>query len=54
MPNSLHSISNNAQLNQYQKVIREVGDILIDYDDDKLVPVYGFGAQTIFPNGTAS
>ena len=29
--------------NQYVKAISCVSSILLDYDDDKLVPIYGFG-----------
>jgi len=27
-----------------------VGSILLNYDDDRLVPMYGFGAKPRFPN----
>ena len=40
---SLHYISNN--LNQYQRAIKEIGQILIAYDNDKVVPSFGFGAS---------
>lgn len=47
---SLHYINaNKSILNPYQLVIKEVGEILLDYDDDKLVPVYGFGADLKYP-----
>ena len=39
---SLHYISNN--LNQYQRAIKEIGQIIVAYDSDKIVPSYGFGA----------
>lgn len=32
-------------LNQYEKAISSVGSILEEYDDDKMFPVYGFGAK---------
>jgi Copine len=49
-PASLHYInSNKTMMNPYQLVIKECGDILLDYDDDKLVPVYGFGADLGYP-----
>ena len=43
-PSSLHYMSPNG-LNQYQKALVEVGVILMDYDTDKLIPAYGFGAS---------
>jgi Copine len=39
-------------LNQYQQTILSVGNILLHYDTDKMVPVYGFGARTNFPNSS--
>lgn len=44
-PQSLHYIDSNPEWppNQYQQAIRSVGSILLEYDHDKLVPVYGFG-----------
>lgn len=39
------SVRNVTQLNQYQKAIWSVGRILEDYDTDKMIPVYGFGAE---------
>lgn len=46
-PKPLHFISNGYELNEYQKAISSVCSILLDYDDDKLIPVYGFGAIPI-------
>eukprot|EP00826_Nyctotherus_ovalis_P039998 TRINITY_DN388_c0_g1_i5.p2 TRINITY_DN388_c0_g1~~TRINITY_DN388_c0_g1_i5.p2 ORF type:complete len:496 (-),score=137.72 TRINITY_DN388_c0_g1_i5:197-1684(-) len=43
MPNSLHST--NLQKNQYVQAIRAIGDILQEYDSDKNIPVFGFGAK---------
>ncbi|KAL9649914.1 hypothetical protein ABK040_011387 [Willaertia magna] len=43
-PSSLHFRSQN-QLNDYQKAILGVGEILNYYDKDKQYPVYGFGAK---------
>lgn len=40
---SLHYISSKP--NQYQRAIREIGQILISYDNDKIIPSYGFGAE---------
>ena len=30
--------------------MKAVGEILLDYDDDKKVPMFGFGAKPLFPN----
>lgn len=43
-PNSLHHLSSKHR-NQYQKVFDSVGQILMPYDYDGNVPVYGFGAK---------
>ena len=42
--------------NQYQKAISAVGSILLNYDYDKMIPAFGFGAKTHFPqmNGTTT
>uniref|UniRef100_A0A7S3PIB1 C2 domain-containing protein n=2 Tax=Aplanochytrium stocchinoi TaxID=215587 RepID=A0A7S3PIB1_9STRA len=46
-PQSLHYLSPNpGQLNFYEAALQSVGQIVIDYDTDKLVPCYGFGALT--------
>ena len=42
-PQSLHYM-NPAMPNQYLQAIMSVGDILIQYDTDKQIPVFGFGA----------
>lgn len=34
----------------YEKALSEVASILMDYDYDKLVPVYGFGARVYHPS----
>ncbi|XP_052780643.1 copine-8-like isoform X1 [Mya arenaria] len=47
-PNSLHYINPYGQPNQYQMAIQAVGDIIQDYDTDKLFPALGFGAR--FPD----
>ena len=40
---SLHSINTNNP-NDYEKVIKIVGNILSNYNNEQLFPVYGFGA----------
>ncbi|CAD8071975.1 unnamed protein product [Paramecium sonneborni] len=47
-PGSLHFRSPH-QLNQYQIAINAVGEILLAYDYDKMVPCYGFGANLNYP-----
>ena len=47
---SLHSIKFDGSYNEYQKAIMGVCEILLNYDHDKRVPVYGFGAKPHFPN----
>jgi hypothetical protein len=51
-PNSLH-FNHGPMPNQYVQAIQSVGEIIQDYDTDKLFPVYGFGAR-IPPNGQVS
>jgi hypothetical protein len=43
-PESLHHINPNAY-NQYQSALFHVGEILLNYDSDKMVPMFGFGAK---------
>uniref|UniRef100_A0A7S1L6F5 C2 domain-containing protein n=1 Tax=Neobodo designis TaxID=312471 RepID=A0A7S1L6F5_NEODS len=43
-PQSLHFMD-PTQPNQYVRAIMSVGDILMEYDSDKMVPAFGFGAQ---------
>lgn len=50
-PTSLHYI-NPHQINQYAAAIQAVGEIIQDYDTDKMFPVLGFGAR--LPDGTVS
>lgn len=52
-PSSLHYINPN-QMNQYQRAIWSVGEILINYDYDKKIPAFGFGAKTKYPNMSSS
>ena len=45
-PRSLHYFSPNGDsMNQYERCIRAVGEILCPYDSDQLFPVLGFGAK---------
>ena len=44
--NSLHSMNG---MNQYRSSLWTVGEILLAYDYDKLVPSYGFGAKLRYP-----
>ncbi|KAH0786371.1 Copine family protein [Histomonas meleagridis] len=45
-PHSLHYISPNGDsINQYERCIRGVGEVLCPYDTDQLFPVLGFGAK---------
>ena len=43
-PNSLHYM-NPQGYNQYQSALNAVSEILLNYDSDKLVPLYGFGGK---------
>ena len=47
-PNSLHFMD-PYKPNQYQKAIMAVGNILLNYDSDKMIPAFGFGAKPNFP-----
>lgn len=47
-PNSLHYMD-PAKPNQYQAAIMAISNILMNYDSDKRIPCFGFGAQTHFP-----
>jgi E3 ubiquitin-protein ligase RGLG len=40
---SLHTIDSMNLENPYQKVIKCIGETLEPFDEDKLIPVYGFG-----------
>ena len=41
---SLHYIDRNSR-NQYEESIYQIGNILEEYDEDKNIPVYGFGVE---------
>ena len=47
-PTSYH-YSNSYKKSQYEEAMGEVLSLLMDYDYDKLVPCYGFGAQVAHP-----
>nr|XP_055044344.1 copine-9 isoform X1 [Misgurnus anguillicaudatus] len=51
-PTSLHYM-NPYQLNMYAMALKAVGEIVQDYDSDKLFPAYGFGAK-LPPDGKIS
>ncbi|XP_053854418.1 copine-5-like isoform X1 [Vidua macroura] len=51
-PTSLHYLS-PFQLNAYSLALRAVGDIIQDYDSDKMFPALGFGAK-VPPDGQVS
>lgn len=46
-PTSLHYL-NSTMPNQYQQAILSIGQILMNYDSDKKIPAFGFGATTKF------
>lgn len=46
-PTSLHYINSNS-LNQYQTALKSIGNILLNYDSDKSIPCFGFGAKPKF------
>ncbi|CAD8067375.1 unnamed protein product [Paramecium primaurelia] len=46
--NSLHYMPENGNPSQYLQAITSVVEILINYDYDKKVPVYGFGCKPKF------
>ncbi len=53
-PRSLHFMHGRGGVpNQYEQAIQSVGEIIEDYDSDKLFPVLGFGAR-LPPHGVVS
>jgi hypothetical protein len=46
-PSSLHYMNPTAP-NQYQLAIQAISTILMNYDSDKRIPSFGFGAKTNF------
>lgn len=51
-PTSLHYMS-PYQLNAYGMALKAVGEIIQDYDSDKMFPALGFGAK-LPPDGRVS
>jgi len=49
-PDSLHAIKYDNTLNDYQKAIHGVCEILLNYDYDRKVPMFGFGGKPRFQN----
>lgn len=47
-PTSLHCFKN--QPTQYQVVLKSIWQIVANYDSDKKIPAFGFGAKVNFPN----
>jgi hypothetical protein len=52
-PSSLHYNDPTGGANQYATAIRAVGEIIQDYDTDKMFPALGFGAR-VPPDGRVS
>jgi hypothetical protein len=48
---SLHSIHPESK-SQYLEAIKAVSEVLLNYDHDKHVPVFGFGGKPRMPNLT--
>lgn len=51
-PTSLHFIRNDGNLNSYEQAILAVGNIIQEYDTDRVFPAFGFGAK--LPDGQVS
>ena len=45
---SLH-YTGSSNRTAYEEALKPVGEILLDYDADKMVPLYGFGAKVRMP-----
>lgn len=57
-PLSLHYIPpgglmQNPQANQYVKAIIQVGQIVVEYDEDRMIPAFGYGASLPGSNTTS-
>jgi hypothetical protein len=50
----LHALRADGGLNAYQTAIKHCGEILLNYDYDKKVALYGFGAIPHLPNYNVS
>ena len=48
-PSSLHYMD-PVKRNQYQSAISAIAQILLNYDSDKRIPAFGFGADLRFPS----
>lgn len=44
-PGTLHYLSPDRAMNDYEKAIMSIGSLLAKYDDDQKFPVWGFGAK---------
>eukprot|EP00794_Sanderia_malayensis_P013729 gene13729-15161_t len=51
---SLHHIFKCKRLNPYQKVISSIVETLVPFDEDNLIPVYGFGDKITKDNSVFS
>lgn len=51
-PSSLHYVRSGS-MNVYERAITAVGEILLDYDSDKKVPLWGFGAAPFLGESTS-
>lgn len=47
-PESLHRTSSGGSA--YEVALKNALKILLDYDEDKMIPTYGFGAKVFMPN----
>lgn len=48
-PRSLHALPING-FNQYQQALLSIGEIILNFDYDKMIPMFGFGGKPNFPN----
>lgn len=51
---SLHDVSDPSKPTPYQRIIRILGQALKDFDDDGLIPLYGFGCSRTQDTGVFS
>lgn len=52
-PSSLHYQNPTGFPNEYMQAIRTVGDVVAPYDNDRMFPAYGFGANLTTMNRTS-